>query len=168
MLYSSNRMLSFVYGTLKRGQPNHNLLQATSNGKGRYIGKARTLEKWPLVVSSRYNIPYILDCAGKGNNVTGEVYEIDDKMLAALDKLEAHPVYYQRTDIQVMMYEDADGRPLQSQSPINCMFYVLRNYKDHLLNLEFLEEYKDSEPLKYCTHGERTDVEDHRGDVMHI
>ncbi|XP_071942372.1 putative gamma-glutamylcyclotransferase CG2811 [Antedon mediterranea] len=160
-------MLSFVYGTLKRGQPNHHLLQNPSNGKGKYLGTAKTYEKWPLVVGSRHNIPYILDCPGKGHNVMGEVFEIDNTMLAALDRLEGHPIYYQRTDIKVTLVQDADGNPLQNQTPITCMFYVLRNFKDHMMELPFIEEYKNGIPLKYNPHSDR-DEDDHRVDVMHI
>ncbi len=66
--------LVFVYGTLKRGQPNHYLLEAETNGKREFCGNGRTKIKFPMVIASRYNVPYILDKPGDGDNVRGEVW----------------------------------------------------------------------------------------------
>ena len=57
----------FVYGTLKRGQPNHPLILNPEFGTAKYIGPARTVEKFPLVVASECNIPFLLFAPGKGN-----------------------------------------------------------------------------------------------------
>ena len=65
----------FVYGTLKHGEPNHYLLENDANGVRIFRGKAKTINKFPLVVASRYNIPFVLDCAGTGLNIQGEIYE---------------------------------------------------------------------------------------------
>ena len=65
----------FVYGTLKQGEPNHYLLENDANGVRIFRGKAKTINKFPLVVASRYNIPFVLDCAGTGLNIQGEIYE---------------------------------------------------------------------------------------------
>ena len=65
----------FVYGTLKNGQPNHYLLENEANGVKIFCGKAKTVKKFPLVVASRYNIPFLLDCAGTGFNIQGELYK---------------------------------------------------------------------------------------------
>ena len=64
--------LVFVYGTLKSGEPNHHVLQDPSNGKKELVGVGETASKYPLVVASRYNIPYLLDAAGTGLNVKGK------------------------------------------------------------------------------------------------
>ena len=64
----------FVYGTLKQGEPNHYLLENQTNGVGTYIGMAKTVKEFPLVIASRYNIPYVLDCPGKGLHIEGEIY----------------------------------------------------------------------------------------------
>lgn len=58
--------LVFVYGTLKTGEPNHDVIVKRTEGIARFIGKAKTLKKWPLVIASRYNIPYLLHSEGKG------------------------------------------------------------------------------------------------------
>ncbi len=56
----------FVYGTLKRGQPNHRLLQDTNKGVARFIGAATLVKRFPLVVASRWNIPFLLHAEGQG------------------------------------------------------------------------------------------------------
>ena len=32
---------------------------------------------WPLVVASKYNIPYLLDSKGGGKRVLGQIFEVD-------------------------------------------------------------------------------------------
>ena len=54
--------LVFVYGTLKRNEPNHGYLSTS-----KFVTTACTTEKYPLVIASKYNIPFALDCAGVGN-----------------------------------------------------------------------------------------------------
>lgn len=52
--------LIFVYGTLKSGEPNYNLMKDETSGVCKYLGIAYTKEKYPLVVASRYNVPFLL------------------------------------------------------------------------------------------------------------
>ena len=56
----------FVYGTLKRGQPNHHVLTNERNGLAKWLGPARLVNKHPLVVAGRYNMPVLLDKEGEG------------------------------------------------------------------------------------------------------
>lgn len=57
----------FVYGTLKRNQPNHHLLEkAIAAGNAKFVGSGKTAHKFPLVIATRYNIPFMLPCAGNG------------------------------------------------------------------------------------------------------
>lgn len=56
----------FVFGTLKRGQPNFYLLEDAGNGLAVYLGDGVTEEKFPVVISSSCNIPFMLPVAGKG------------------------------------------------------------------------------------------------------
>lgn len=78
----------FVYGSLKSGQASHKLLTDTANGSAKYWCKATTTIKMPLVIATRYSIPFLLNKPGTGNYVTGEIYEVDEKMLSVLDNLE--------------------------------------------------------------------------------
>ena len=50
---SGERFLVFVYGTLKKGQPNHHWLSDSENGFQRFISAAKTEVKFPLVIASR-------------------------------------------------------------------------------------------------------------------
>ena len=56
----------FVYGTLKRGQPNHHLLENVENGKATFIGEGKTEKKYPLIIASRCNLPFLLNVEGTG------------------------------------------------------------------------------------------------------
>lgn len=97
----------FVYGTLKRGQPNHHWLTKPENGVSKFISEGCTTTQFPLVVGTRYNIPFLLDKKGCGNLVEGEVYEVDEKMMSNLDILEDCPNYYDREkqDIKLLNNE---------------------------------------------------------------
>lgn len=86
----------FVYGTLKKGEPNHHWLTRPENGFARFISAGSTDEKFPLVIGTRYNIPFLLDKRGMGHNIRGEIYEVDEVMFGNLDILEEYPNYYDR------------------------------------------------------------------------
>ena len=86
----------FVYGTLRAGEPNHYLLDHHD-----LVARARTEAEFELVSLGAF--PAMI--AGGRTAVVGEVYEIDPVTLAALDRLEGHPRFYQRTAIRL---EDGD------------------------------------------------------------
>lgn len=87
----------FVYGTLLAGEANHGLL-----ARARFVGAARTPAGYALHDLGAY--PAMI--AGGGDAIVGEVYDVDAATLQALDELEDHPTYYQRTVIAL-----ADGAP---------------------------------------------------------
>jgi hypothetical protein len=62
---------AFVFGTLKRGFPlhRHGLTGA------RFLGRRRTVERYPMVVASPRYAPMMLDRPGAGRHVVGEIYE---------------------------------------------------------------------------------------------
>ena len=62
-LISDEERLIFIYGTLKRGQPNAHLMQRDDI---KYIGRVRTFHSWPLVIATTFNIPFLLDKQGNG------------------------------------------------------------------------------------------------------
>jgi gamma-glutamylaminecyclotransferase len=82
----------FVYGTLRRGEENHHLLDAHV-----LLRTSRTEARFTLV--SLGDFPAMID--GGETAVVGEVYEVDAITLAALDELEGHPDYYQRRPIRM-------------------------------------------------------------------
>ncbi|KAL1422591.1 hypothetical protein MTO96_021999 [Rhipicephalus appendiculatus] len=100
----------FVYGTLKSGETNHRILTDPVNGRSTLLGQARTLKKWPLVLVSSYEIPHFQSDLRPTpspyyatQEVHGEVYQVDDRMLEVLDRLESHPDYYVRSQEDVFM-----------------------------------------------------------------
>jgi len=127
--------LVFVYGTLKRGEPNHHVLSDTETGEAVHVDGGRTVIKYPLVIGSRYNIPFLLDQPHMGHNVIGEVYAIDDRKLAALDELEAHPQFYRRR------LEDVRLQSTDNET-ISAWMYVLPTWKPELIDAPHLEDYR--------------------------
>ena len=59
----------FVYGTLKRGQPNHYIMteDPEKNGIAKFYANGLTVDKYPLVIASFAHIPCILDVKGEGH-----------------------------------------------------------------------------------------------------
>jgi gamma-glutamylaminecyclotransferase len=62
-LITDEEHLIFVYGTLKRGQPNANIMQRDDI---KYIGRVRTFQSWPLVIATTFNIPFLIGKQGNG------------------------------------------------------------------------------------------------------
>lgn len=131
-----------------------------SNGLARFITNATTVDRFPLVISSKYNIPYLLNKPGVGHviillrfentikstflqqKIEGEVYSVDSKMLSFLDDFEGHPTYYTRMKIEVTSAsEDFTDKP---------WVYFINQYKQELLDLPMYANY-DS----YASHGLR-------------
>ncbi|XP_059409139.1 gamma-glutamylaminecyclotransferase C-like [Carassius carassius] len=99
----------FVYGTLKKGQPNYFRMENTSHGQAEFLARARTVEPYPLVIATKYNIPFLLNRPGTGQRVYGEIYRVDQKMLDFLDRFEGCPERYQRTEIKLEVQDGDSG-----------------------------------------------------------
>jgi len=120
-------MYLFVYGTLKNGFHNHQLLEDAE-----FICSATTKQKYPMVNIEEY-FPYLIDEEGEGCHVEGEVYKIDEKILAILDILEGYPDLYNRHKITVKSL----GIELQA-----ITYFV--NEKIDYQNLELLESFEQN------------------------
>ena len=90
--------LVFVFGTLKEGFPNFSV-----NKGVRVPGTYRTRERFPLYLVGERHVPWMLDARGQGEQVAGELYDVDDATLAAMDRLErvGEPDGYLRVAIEV-------------------------------------------------------------------
>jgi len=108
------RTLVFVYGTLLVGEHNHRLLK----GAQLISDEARTQPGFQLYDLGRY--PALVRDGDQA--VLGEVYEVDEPMLAALDRLEGHPDLYRRTGIVL-----ADGTAVETylMSPVQLAGYPI-------------------------------------------
>ena len=78
--------LLFVYGSLKRGAEHHSELSSA-----RFVGEACTTSAYRLVHYGAY--PAMTDGA---RAVVGELYEVDEELLARLDAFEGCPTLYRR------------------------------------------------------------------------
>ena len=105
----------FVYGTLKQGFPNHHL-----NGGRRVPGAFRTHLRFPLLVVRLPNedrAPWLMQQPGTGFQVSGQVFEVDDAALPAIDALEevGLPTGYVRA--RILLEDAADpARRLQAHA----------------------------------------------------
>lgn len=162
--------LVFVYGTLKKGEPNHYILQDPANGTVQYIGKAKTIKMWPLVIASRYNIPFLLFQENQGKQVNGEVYSVDNAMLDKLDELECHPKYYERILEEVQFAEVAADGTYNVCDVCKLWIYFLKNFRAELLNFPCLEDYSSKGPhgLEYVERYKRPSGVGYHVDVMNI
>ncbi|XP_028327383.1 gamma-glutamylaminecyclotransferase B-like [Gouania willdenowi] len=95
----------FVYGTLKKGQPNYYRMFDSGNGQAEFLASAVTEQKYPLVIATKYNIPFLLNIPGQGHRVHGEIYKVDERMLSFLDDFESTPSMYQRHPITLEVKE---------------------------------------------------------------
>jgi gamma-glutamylaminecyclotransferase len=75
----------FAFGTLKRGFPLHEQGMAGA----RFLGLYRTRERYPMLVAGPWFAPMMFREPGVGFQVSGELYEADEKIMAILDRLEA-------------------------------------------------------------------------------
>ncbi len=89
----------FVYGTLRRGQSNHALLETS-----RFIAEAATLRTYWMITTGAF--PIVLDavpadCGLPPLAIAGEIYHVDDATLEQLDRLERKGIAYDRkvTDV---------------------------------------------------------------------
>ena len=96
----------FVYGTLKQGFPNENVLHAPEC-KYRYLGSAVTLESYPMILNGIEPWPYLLNLpqAGAGS-IAGEVIEVNGALKAILDDYEEVPTMYYRGSIEVQLLQE--------------------------------------------------------------
>ena len=92
--------LLFVYGSLKKGFDNHNLLDKYA----KRVGKASTVGKFAMYEDSFGNYPYLVK--EPVTKVMGELYEIKRKeLLDRIDEFEGAPEYYQRKKIKVKTHK---------------------------------------------------------------
>lgn len=93
-----------MYGTLKKGQYFYE--KYLGEGKSIFLGRAIASPDYSLYIDG---MPHMVK-EPTDKPVKGELYEIDDDILAAIDELEAHPLVYKRELIEV--YDDTGERVL--------------------------------------------------------
>jgi gamma-glutamylaminecyclotransferase len=86
--------LVFVYGTLRSGGSNYDLMRGAE-----LYGRGETAERFHLT-AGRGGVPFVSRRADV-SPVKGEVYVVDGRGLARLDMLEGHPRWYQREVVHI-------------------------------------------------------------------
>ncbi len=88
--------LLFVYGSLKKGFDNHQLLTKYA----KRVGKAITVGKFGMFEDSFGNYPYLVPVPH--TRVHGELYQINRReLMDKIDAFEGAPEYYERKKIEV-------------------------------------------------------------------
>jgi gamma-glutamylaminecyclotransferase len=102
----------FVYGTLKEGFRNFHVNRGT-----RLPGEFVTEDALPLYVVGEFGLPWLVHAPGQGERVTGQVFEVDDAALAAMDALErvTDADWYTRQTLRV--------RPADGGEPVEVVAY---------------------------------------------
>lgn len=113
-----------VYGSLKKGFGNHGLLRDAT-----YVGEV-AIDGFDMFSLGPF--PAIQE--GEGH-VEGELYEVDTRTLASLDRLEGHPVMYERTDII--------ATHLGTEEKVECYVYVYQGMcsKDEQIGERWTHEH---------------------------
>lgn len=89
----------FVYGTLKKGYANHHVLDGAKFVCNGVLPKA--------VLYSLGGFPGLQRTSSIEDEVVGEIYEIDERVLERCDRLEGHPSFYcRKTDDIFVNRED--------------------------------------------------------------
>lgn len=112
----------FVYGTLLKGGGNHRLLTTA-----RFAGAARTAPAFEL--RDLGGCPGLV--LGGTQAVMGEVYEVDEPTLAALDRLEGHPRFYRRSSIALEDGAVAEAYLLPAHRVEGCRVISSGSWRAH-------------------------------------
>jgi len=124
--------LLFVYGSLKKGFDNHNLLDKYA----KRLGKAHTVKKFAMFEDSFGNYPYIIDAPH--TKIQGELYKITRaELMKKIDEFEGAPDYYARKRIEV-----------KSHHGVQRAFVYIREGSDVPSDQEVLKEWTNNVDYK--------------------
>jgi gamma-glutamylaminecyclotransferase len=93
----------FLYGTLKRGMSHHHRVAGQE-----FLGAVRTLPRYRLYACGWH--PALVDVAEAGAAVYGELWRVDERTLAELDRFEGdelferRPIAVENCDQEVLAY----------------------------------------------------------------
>lgn len=118
-----DKIYLFTYGTMRREYRNHHYLE-----KGIFLGKARSVQKFIIkqIVTAEYPEGYPMSFPSDDEQAIplhGEIYEIDESMLMAIDKLEDYPHEYNRI---------LTAFTLENGAQVNALIYIGKESENDL------------------------------------
>lgn len=156
---AEEKVMVFVYGTLKRGFGNHWLVEEMiAGGHAELVGMARSEVRYPLVCGP-FQVPFLLYLDGFGEHVFGEVYAVDAHALQRFDELEGTTKgHYVRRPIRLRLLKMAAGTaatddPLESQAYFAANSYSAQMWKKTRHNC--LSSYSVEAAKNYVSRNER-------------
>lgn len=96
---NENRTRVFVYGTLKAGHYNHEFYLGGNDGV-EYLGRCYITGDYTMYSNGAFPMVCKGDDPDATRHIVGEVYEVDEATLDALDALEGHPDWYRREKVE--------------------------------------------------------------------
>lgn len=90
-------MYFFTYGTLKKGFYNHGMIKHLE-----FIDKAITCKRFQMYPCVNFAFPFVVK-SESNQQISGEVYRINEADLKLLDELEDHPILYKREKTMVRL-----------------------------------------------------------------
>ena len=112
----------FIYGTLKRGQVNHHLLETAT-----FLGEAHTVPHYRLLNLGWY--PGLAKVESSGMSISGELWEVSPQRLIELDAYEGDE--YERLPITLLDHTfDTATQVYLLKNPNNQPYY---NHLTHRL-----------------------------------
>lgn len=135
LVYSQTQYNVFLYGTLKKGEPNHYVLSKYTLGRCKFVCDGETVDKFPMVIATKYNIPFLLYKKGCGEYIQGEVYSVNAYLFEKLDVFFEHRSFYTRLKCHIVDISDTKFNVLE------CWTYFIHNYKETLLDLPNISIY---------------------------
>lgn len=145
----------FVYGTLKRNEPNNHHMEKIG---AKFISIGRTVKQWPLVIHPERNVPMLLNTNKLGKvrkkadendcccriyfvccqRIKGEIYEVNQEAVEFLDEFEGvHLNYYSNMKIDI----EAESGLIEQLST-----YVMDNFNEITFlneNTVFFDDYTE-------------------------
>jgi gamma-glutamylaminecyclotransferase len=116
------RFLVFVYGTLKKGFYNHDVIRSENT---EFLGRACTLPEYDMV--SLGGFPGVVK-DGK-YKIEGEIYSVDSDTLRLLDHLESNGRLYNREEIE-----------LDTQKELVWIYILLDDFYSSQVSINLNEE----------------------------
>ena len=113
------------------------------------LGDYRTAENYLLVLIGERCVPCMIDAPGEGEQIEGELYEVDDDCLKRLDALERinEPDGYPRQKINLKSVEKPHAKSLEAHAYLISP-KIAKNYRSGYLQIYGLDDSRKYNPVK--------------------